>query len=241
MNPLRICMWSGPRNVSTAVMYSFAQRSDTKVLDEPLYSHYLRTTGANHPGKDEIMSSMENDGQKVVENVILGPCEKPILFMKQMAHHLVDIDRSFITHTRNILLIRDPVQMLPSLEQRLPSLHLKFTGLSVQAELLDEIMELGQEAVVLDSKELLLDPEGVLQQLCDKLNISFDPAMLHWPAGTRAEDGVWAKHWYHNVHRSTGFKPFSEKKEPFPEKLLPLLEECMPYYEKLNKAAIKAA
>ena len=241
MNPLRICMWSGPRNVSTAVMYAFAQRTDTSVLDEPLYGHYLRTSGADHPGRDEVISSMENDGKKVVENVILGPCRKPVLFMKQMAHHLVDIDLGFIKSTRNILLIRDPVQMLPSLEQRLPALHLKFTGLAVQAELLDEMKRLGQDPVVLDSKELLLDPEGVLHQLCDKLNISFDSAMLQWPAGTRAEDGVWAKHWYHNVHRSTGFKPFSEKKEPFPEKLLPLLNECIPYYEKLKGAAIRAA
>src|SRR5262245_29116068 len=110
----RINVWSGPRNVSTALMYSFAQRSDTRVVDEPLYGHYLRVSGAPHPGADEVMADMSTDAAQVIGEVIMGPCDRPVLFMKQMAHHLVDLDRSFLAKTINVLLIRDPVQMLPS-------------------------------------------------------------------------------------------------------------------------------
>jgi hypothetical protein len=237
----RINLWSGPRNVSTALMYSFAQRPDTQVVDEPLYGHYLRVSGAPHPGREEVLAAMDCDGERVVRQVILGPAERPVVFFKQMAHHLVALDRSFLGKTTNVILTRDPAEMLPSLAHQIPQPSLRDTGLAAQSELLAELSALGQEPPVLDARELLLDPPGVLAELCRRLSIPFLPAMLSWPAGGRCEDGVWAPHWYENVHRSTGFTPYRRKSAPFPERLLPLLAECRPHYEILHAAAIAAA
>lgn len=237
---LRLSVWSGPRNVSTALMYSFRQRTDTVVVDEPLYGHYLRSTGADHPGAREVMELMDGDGERVVREVILGPCERPVHFFKNMAHHLPGLDQSFMGSITNVLLIRDPKEMLPSLTKQLPSPALRDTGLREQAGILDSILAGGEEPIVLDARELLLDPRGVLRQTCSILGIPFEEAMLSWPAGPKPEDGVWAKHWYHNVHASTGFAPYTPRTGPFPEWLRPLLEECLPLYERLRKYAIVA-
>jgi hypothetical protein len=237
---LRLCVWSSPRNVSTALMYSFAQRPDTRVLDEPLYGHYLRVSGAEHPIPEDVISSMESDGRKVISDVILGPCDRSTLFMKQMTHHLVDIDLSFLRRTTNVLLTRDPVEMLPSLDGVLDTPRLRDTGFKGQADLLELLHEYGQQPPVLDSRELLENPAGVLAALCDRVGIEFDDLMLGWAAGPRPEDGVWAPHWYANVHRSTGFQPYRPKPEPFPTHLDPLLAECRPYYDTLYELAIKA-
>jgi len=221
-------------------MYSFAQRSDTQVIDEPLYGHYLRVTDAVHPGADEVMADMDCDAQSVIQNTILGPCDRPVLFMKQMAHHLVDIDRNFLSQTTNVLLIRDPFDMLPSLVNQIEKPVILDTGLKMQAELLKELQTLGQNPPVLDSRELLKDPKHALTQLCDILDIPFENNMLSWQPGPRKEDGIWAKHWYRNVHKSTGFQPYHPKPEPFPTKLRPLLDECRPYYDLLYGQSIKA-
>ncbi|MCP3956305.1 MAG: sulfotransferase family protein [bacterium] len=240
MEPLRICLWSGPRNVSTALMYSFAQRADTRVVDEPLYAHYLRVSGADHPGREEVLRAMETDGETVVREVVLGPCDRPVLFMKQMAHHLVELDREFLEHTVNVLLIRDPADMLRSLVNQLPRPRLRDTGMAVQHELLEQLRSLGQDPPVIEAREILLDPPGVLAQLCERLGIEFDEAMLRWTAGARSEDGVWAPHWYHNVHRSSGFAPYREKTEPVPQHLEPLLARCRPHYDELFRGALRA-
>ena len=240
MNVLRINLWSGPRNVSTALMYSFAQRSDTRVIDEPLYAHYLRVSGADHPGRDEVLAWQENDGEKVVRDVILGPCAKPVLFMKQMAHHLVEIDRAFLAQTANVILTRDPEDMLPSLAENLKTPSLRDTGYAMQTELVAELEALGQHPPVLVAAEILRDPRRVLGELCRRLGIAFDPAMLSWNPGARPEDGIWAKHWYASVHRSSGFAPYAKKTAPFPERLRPLLEECRPHYSSLAARAIRA-
>jgi hypothetical protein len=234
-------VWSGPRNVSTALMYSFRQRPDTVVVDEPLYGHYLRVTGADHPGDREVMAAMDCDGDRVVREVILGPCKRQILFMKNMAHHLVELDRYFLGHITNVLLIRDPKEMLPSLAEQLPHPTLRDTGLAKQAEMMDLILERGEEPVVLDAKHLLLDPPGVLRNACEKLGIPFYESMLSWPPGPKPEDGVWARYWYDSVHSSTAFAPYRPKTEPFPERLEPLLRECRPFYERLCRFAIKTA
>jgi hypothetical protein len=240
MSTIRINLWSGPRNVSTALMYSFAQRSDTLVIDEPLYAHYLRVSDADHPGKAEVIDAMIDDGERVIREVILGACDRPVLFMKQMAHHLVEIKRDFLAETVNVLLIRDPVQMLPSLGQTLTNPILRDTGLAMQAVLYQQLLDLGQQPPVLESKQLLLNPHRVLSQLCDQIGIGFDEKMLQWPAGARPEDGIWAKYWYHNVHKSTGFDQYRPKNEPFPPRLLRLLAECKPHYELLAQKAIQA-
>lgn len=236
-----ICLWSGPRNVSTALMYSFAQRRDTRVVDEPLYGHYLRVSGAAHPGRDEVIAAMNCDGDAVMK-ALLHPSEtpdKPLLFMKHMAHHLTGLDLGFMRETHNIFLIRDPSDMLPSLTIQLPNAGLADTGLAVQAALYESLRAAGQKPAVLDSRQLLLDPPGVLAALCQHLQIDFDPHMLSWPAGPIAADGVWAKHWYHAVHRSTGFSKYVAK-HGFPEDLEELLRACTPHYEKLYGNAIRA-
>ena len=201
---IRICLWSGPRNVSTALMYAFAQRADTRVVDEPLYGHYLRVSGARHPGRDEVMAAQNCDAEEVVRDVILGPTNRPVLFIKHMAHHLVEIDGSFLAATRNAFLIRDPAEMLPSLVNQIAEPTLRDTGLPQQAELYDRLAGMGQSPPVLDARELLLDPEHVLEHFCHDLGLAFDPNMLSWTPGGRPEDGVWARHWYQSVHRSSG-------------------------------------
>ncbi|QIN80798.1 sulfotransferase family protein [Rubrobacter marinus] len=221
-------------------MYSFRERPDTRVLDEPLYGHYLTVTDADHPGAHEVMEAMDNDGERVVREVILGRCEKPVLFLKNMAHHLAGLDRAFLREITNVLLTRDPREMLPSLLHQLPSPTLRDTGLREQVEILEAALASGNPPVVLDARELLLDPRGVLGRACERLGIPFDEAMLRWPAGPKPEDGIWARHWYRNVHASTGFGRYSPKPEPFPERLEPLLRECLPLYEELRRHAITA-
>jgi hypothetical protein len=222
-------------------MYSFAQRSDTLVVDEPLYGHFLRVTGTIHPGRDEVLATVNCDGDAVMRELLSteGEPGRDVLFMKQMAHHLVDVDRSFMRQIHNVFLIRDPQQMLPSLTIQMPHAQLADTGLETQWLLYCELLDLGQHPAILDSRELLLDPGGVLHKLCAQLEIPYTDNMLSWPAGPRPEDGIWARHWYHALHKSTGFSSYVEKKD-FPEELEPLLEQCKPWYEKLYEHAIRA-
>ncbi len=234
-----ICLWSGPRNVSTALMYSFAQRSDIEVIDEPLYGHYLRVSGADHPAGDEVMAAMNCDGDAVMQALLEPRGDARRLFLKHMAHHLVDIDLGFMRHTSNVFLIRDPRDMLPSLTIQVPHAGLADTGLKKQWLLYSELCDAGQSPAILDSRELLLDPAGVLARLCDHLELPFDDTMLHWEAGPRPEDGVWAPHWYHAVLKSTGFAPYRPKKD-FPARLESLLAECLPWYERLYAQALKS-
>jgi hypothetical protein len=236
-----ICLWSGPRNVSTALMYSFAQNEGVAVVDEPLYGHYLRVTGADHPGRDDVIAAMDCDGDAVMRQLLARQAERPRprLFIKHMAHHLVDIDLGFLRQTCNIFLIRDPRDMLPSLSIQIPEPRLADTGLLRQWELYSGLLDAGQEPAILDSRELLISPRGVLERLCEHIGLPFTPAMLSWEAGPRPEDGVWAPHWYQAVHQSTGFAPYRAK-TGFPERLQSLLEECQPWYDKLFEGAIRA-
>ncbi|MGI9174559.1 MAG: sulfotransferase family protein, partial [Rhodothermales bacterium] len=214
--PMLLSMWSGPRNVSTALMYAFRQRSDTSVVDEPLYGHYLWTSGAEHPGRDEILAAMDTDGERVVREVLLAapPTSRPVRFFKNMAHHLHGLDRGFLDRMTHLLLTRDPREMLPSLAQQLSQPTLRDTGYEEQIELMEREERAGRPPVVLDARELLLDPEGVLREACERLGLPFEPAMLRWPPGPRPEDGVWARHWYESVHASTGFAPYRSKTAP---------------------------
>jgi hypothetical protein len=241
MDVLRFSLWSGPRNVSTAIMYAFAQRADTRVVDEPFYAHYLEVTGLPHPGREVVLANQESDVEKVIRDVVLGPCDRPVLFIKQMAHHLVDVDRSFLGKTLNGLLIRDPSDVLRTLPNQILEPTLADTALPQQVELYGQLVALGQDPPVLDARELLGRPSGVLEQLCERLGISFDAAMLSWERGPRPEDGPWAPYWYDGVHRSTGFEPYRPKTDPFPAELEALLEECQPYYEYLYSKALRAA
>jgi hypothetical protein len=246
---VRICLWSGPRNVSTALMYSFAQRSDTRVFDEPLYAHYLARTAARnyHPGAAEVLAAMDNDGERVIRESILatpapnasGAVPKVLLF-KHMTHHLVDIDLDFLRHTVNVLLTRDPGEMLPSYAREVSTPTMMDVGYRRHVELLQYLRGMGQNPAVLDATLLLLNPRGVLSALCERIGIAFSDSMLSWAPGPRPEDGVWAKHWYTSVHQSSGFRPYVSKAEPLAAHLEPLWRECLPYYEELRKSAIEA-
>lgn len=236
----RISLWSGPRNISTTLMYSFAQRSDTKVFDEPLYGYYLKNNPAAkayHPGAEEILNTMETDGEKVVD-VMLTENAKPVLFFKNMTHHLPGLDQGFLKGMVNIILTRHPEEMLPSYAKVVSNPQLHDVGYKMQVDLVGYLRAQNLPVVVLDAKKVLLNPKEQIQNLCAFIGISFEENMLHWSAGARPEDGCWAKYWYASVHSSTGFLSYQPKKEPFPERLKPLLEECLPYYKELEGLAL---
>jgi len=221
-------------------MYSFAERPDTAVIDEPLYGHFLRVSGTLHPGRDEVLNSVNCDGDEVMASTLGNPpAGVEILFLKQMAHHLTELDVSFLNKTKNIFLIRDPREMLPSLTIQLPQAQLVDTGLKLQWELFEKLRNMGQYPAIIDSRQLLLNPPSVLEELCAHLGIDYIDSMLTWEAGPRVEDGIWAKHWYHAVHKSTGFAPYVAKTD-FPSHLEPLLAQCSPWYEKLYSHAIRS-
>lgn len=237
----RICLWSGPRNISTALMYAFAQRKDTKVFDEPLYAHYLKThpeAHKYHPGTKDILATMENDGEKVVSATILRNNEKPVLFFKQMTHHLYGLNRDFLKHTINIILTRNPKEMLPSFDKVIPNPSLDDVGYALHVDLVNYFKAKDMRFTVLDAKSVLLNPEDKLKKLCEFIAIPFDGQMLSWPPQPIPEDGIWAKNWYNSVHQSTGFLEYTPKSGEFPNHLQPLLSECRPYYTELKTYAL---
>lgn len=240
MQTTRICLWSSPRNISTAMMYAFARRPDTIVFDEPLYAHYLRVTGVIHPGQEEILEAQENDGDKVVQQLMLGAFDSPVAFFKQMTHHLVQLNEAFLSQMKNILFIRDPKQIISSYAQVRPDVNMQDIGIEKQWQLYQQLTGNKQHCVVLDSNEILKAPEKVLSELCNAIDIPFYNSMLHWPAGPKPEDGVWAKYWYDNVHKSTGFEKQTTSNRPLPEYLEPLYNESKKYYDQLFQHSIKA-
>ena len=233
-----ICLWSCPRNISTALMYSFAQRQDTQVFDEPLYAHYLKISGANHPAAAEVLQSLENDGNKVVQKVILQKSKK-VLFHKLMTHFLIDIDTDFLLEVSNIIFIRNPEEIIASYSKVIPNPKLEDIGLKQQYELYLLLERQGNMPIVLDSKHLLQSPELILNKLCAILEILFDKKMLKWKKGARKEDGIWAKHWYANVNNSTGFLPYAGKEIQLSVSNVILAKKCKPYYEFLTAKSIQ--
>lgn len=237
----RIHLISNPRNLSTALMYSFAQRSDTQVVDEPFYGHYLTIRpGVDHPAKRETLASMRTDAEEVVEKVIMADYTRAVVFFKDMAHHLIELDYDFMLPLTNLFLIRNPHQLIASIGQVMRQPSMEDIGSQQQYRLFQWLKEHGQQPLVLDSGELLKDPPGVIEKLCHALDIPYEAEMLHWEAGARPEDGVWARYWYANVHRSTGFRKQETSNRPLPEHLLPLYEEAKPYYEALYEYAFRA-
>ena len=236
---LRINCWSGPRNISTALMYSFRERADTTVVDEPFYAHYLRVSGREHPGRQEVLDSQDQYSDRVIQNVIMSDYLTPVVFFKQMCHHLVDIDLSFLDNCSNILLIREPSLVIRSHAKNVPDLKVSDIGLDIQNFLLNRILESGKAPVVVDSANLLMRPEAILRELCQHLEITFDDSMLSWEPGPKPEDGVWAKHWYKNTHESSAFSNKESERDPMPEKFLPVLEEATILYDNLKKYACK--
>ncbi|MEJ8562242.1 HAD family hydrolase [Yoonia sp. GPGPB17] len=229
---MRIAMWSGPRNLSTAMMYAFGNRADFAVWDEPFYAPYLKATGLDHPMRDEIIATHETDPQIVAKRCIdTIPAQKPHLYMKHMPHHMIDgFPLDWAKDCVHVHLIRHPARVIASYGAKRDEMTLEDIGFQQQAALYDKI-----GGLVIDSADIRADPEGMLRKLCDAIDLPFDPAMLHWNAGPREADGVWAKHWYNAVHRSTGF---AGVEGPVP-KLATAQEKmrhlAMPHYEKLAK------
>ena len=235
--PIRIAMWSGPRNISTAMMRSWGNRADAAVIDEPFYAYYLRATGKRHPGADEVMAGGETDWRNVVDQVTGSvPNGKKILFQKQMTHHLLpEVDRQWLNAVTNCFLIRDPAEVITSyIKKNDVDLALEDLGFVQQAEIFDWVSQnTKQEAPVIDARDVQENPRRMLEMLCDATGVDFDQAMLSWPPGLRETDGVWATHWYSEVARSTSFQPYRPKNEPVPERMREIHERCRECYEKL--------
>ncbi len=235
--PLRIAMWSGPRTISSAMMRSWGNRPDTAVWDEPLYAHYLKQTGIDHPGAAEVIAHHEPDWRKVVDRLIGSvPDDKPIFYQKHMAHHLLpEIDRDWLDRVENCFLIRDPEEMITSLTKNLPHPRIEDTGLPQQVEIFELVRaRTGRTPPVLDARDVRTDPRAMLSRFCNALGVEFSDAMLAWPAGPRASDGIWAKHWYDAVEKSTRFLPYRPKPDRVPPELEDLHAACREYYDVLH-------
>ncbi|MPZ60861.1 MAG: HAD family hydrolase [Propionibacteriales bacterium] len=210
MTVVRLAMWSGPRNVSTALMRSWENRPDCAVVDEPLYAYYLQWTGIDHPVRDEVIASQPAELDAVVAS-LLGPAPggAEVFYQKHMTHHLLpETDRSWIAGLTNVLLIRDPREVVASYLRSRSSVEPADIGIPQQLRLYDKLVSSGDEPPVVDAGDFLRDPESYLRWLCAWVDVEFTDRMLSWPPGPRDSDGVWAPHWYDAVWRSTGFEPW---------------------------------
>jgi hypothetical protein len=241
--PVRIAMWSGPRNISTAMMRSWGNRPDTFVCDEPFYAHYLRATGRDHPGADEVIATGETDW-RIVTARLTGevPDGKRILYQKQMTHHLLpEIDRAWLGSVTNCFLIRDPAEVIVSYLKKNNDPALDDIGFVQQAEIFEWVRgRTGAIPLVIDAHDVLENPERILRLLCDAVGIDFTEAMLSWPPGLRQTDGIWAKHWYGEVAKTTGFrKPPHQDREPIPERLRGVYERSRECYARLYEYRLR--
>ncbi|HEX6198569.1 MAG TPA: hypothetical protein VFZ37_21880 [Jiangellaceae bacterium] len=233
---VRLAMWSGPRNISTAMMRSWENRPDAIVVDEPLYAYYLAATGADHPAREEVIATGETDWRAVVAT-LLGPVPDGIrvFYQKHMSHHLLpDTGRDWIAQLTNILLIRDPREVVASYGRIRDTVTPHDIGLPQQVELYDRLAADGSPPAVLDAADFLRDPEGYLRALCDMTGLEFTGRMLSWPAGPRDSDGVWAPHWYDAVWKSTGFAPYQERRPALSGSAAEAAEAAWPMYEYLH-------
>jgi hypothetical protein len=234
--PIRVAMWSGPRNVSTAMMRAWGNRQDTFVIDEPFYAYYLKATGTQHPGAEEVISAGETDWRKVVAQ-LTGPIPKGkrILFQKQMTHHLLpDVDRQWLDAVTSCFLIRDPREVIASYIKKRENPALEDLGYVQQTEIFDFVRARAKSLPpILDAKDVLKNPERMLGLLCKAIGVEFSESMLSWPAGFRETDGVWAKHWYGEVAKTTSFRPYRPRHDEVPERLSKIYERCRDCYERL--------
>ncbi|MBG1230925.1 HAD family hydrolase [Aestuariivirga litoralis] len=231
-------MWSGPRNISTAMMYAFAARPDGMAWDEPFYAAYLAQTGLQHPMTKEILAADENDAGRVAMRCA-GPAAKPVFYQKHMTHHMVPaFDRTFIRGLTNAFLIRSPEKVLASYAKKHDEVTLHAIGFVEQAEIFEQVADAtGKAPPVVDADEHLKNPQASLEKLCAAVGIAFDPAMLHWEAGPKSCDGVWASHWYNAAWASTGFSAPEAKAVELPDHLKKIADQARPYYDKLKAHA----
>ncbi|TXH69765.1 MAG: HAD family hydrolase [Lysobacteraceae bacterium] len=233
---IRIAMWSGPRNISTAMMRAWENRGDCAVSDEPLYAAYLSRTGLVHPGRDEVIAAGESDWRKAVA-ALLGPApgDRPVWYQQHMNHHLLpEMDTDWVLRLRNVFLIRDPAEVVASYIKSRASVTPEDIGLPQQERLFEWLRQrLGAPPLVIDSGDFLRAPETYLRALCAVFGIPFTPRMLTWPQGPRDSDGVWAPYWYDAVLRSTGFEPWRARESALSGAARTVAESCRPMYERL--------
>lgn len=226
-------MWSGPRNLSTAMMYSFGTRGDFSVMDEPFYAAYLAASGADHPMRSEILEAHETDPARVAAACAADP-ETPHLYMKHMPHHMLDgFPLDWARECVNVHLIRHPARVIASYAARRERPTLEDIGFAQRVHLYEAL-----GGVVIDSTDIRANPERMLRLLCEAIDLPFDPAMLGWRAGPRAEDGIWAAHWYGAVHWSTKFAGVEGDLPALEGAVGKVLEAALPYYERLAKQAL---
>jgi hypothetical protein len=235
-----IAMWSGPRNISTAMMYAFGNRSDCEAWDEPFYAFSLRNFGNDHPMREEILRANESDWEKLVAKCTT-PSRKPVFYQKHMTHHMLEgYDRNFINQLSNAFLIRKPENVLASYARKWSDVDLRAIGFVAQAEIFDQVSQrTGAAPPVIDAEDVLENPRQVLGSLCTKLGIAFDENMLHWPKGPKPFDGVWAPHWYNAVWQSDGFSKPEPKVVELPAELRKIADAAKPHYEALRAFAIQ--
>jgi len=229
-------MWSGPRNISTAMMRSWGNRPDTAVIDEPFYAYYLETTGKKHPGAAEVIAQGETDWKKIVDQLTTSaPSGKRIFFQKQMTHHLLpQIDRGWIVELTNCFLIRDPLEVILSYIKKNPEPDLEDLGCVQQSEIFNLVRaKTNSIPPVIDARDVLENPERILRLLCDAIGVPFEEKMLFWPPGLRDTDGIWAKHWYDEVTRSTSFRPYQPREGVIPDRLRKIHDQCRESYDRL--------
>ena len=238
---VRVAMWSGPRNISTAMMRAFENRPDTVVVDEPLYAAYLARTGIDHPARDEVISSQPIDVEAAVAELFEPlPTGRRIHYAKHMAHHVFrDMDLHWTLGLRNVLLIRDPVEVVASYVRSRESCEPEDIGLPQQGWLMELWDGHGLEVPILDAGEFLQAPEAHLRWLCEWLEIPFTSRMLSWPSGPRPSDGVWAPHWYSSVWASTGFEARHPRKTSLSDHDAAVAEACRPIYAALYSRRVE--
>jgi hypothetical protein len=235
---IRIAMWSGPRNISTALMRGWDSRADTVVMDEPFYAAYLAATGLPHPMREEVIAAHPTDWEAIARDCATR-AGAPVVYQKHMCQHMIDgAPRGWMRQVRHAFLIRPPAEVAASFSDRWEGMGAEDLGYARQADLYDHVGDLtGTAPPVIEARDVLSDPEGMLRALCTALGVAFDPAMLAWAPGTRPTDGVWAAHWYGTVARSTGFAP-PRPPQPAPEALRPIVDACQPHYDRLAAARL---
>ncbi|HEV8689028.1 MAG TPA: HAD family hydrolase [Ideonella sp.] len=235
---IRIAMWSGPRNISTAMMRAWENRGDCAVSDEPLYAAYLAATGLDHPGRDEIIADGDTDPARVAEALSTGPVpgSAPIWYQKHMTHHLLPgRSTAWVRRLVNVFLIRDPAEVVESYLKSRATVAAPDIGLLQQVALFDDVADhLGAAPPVIDADDFLRTPGPYLRALCERLGLLFTDRMLHWPAGRRESDGIWAPYWYDAVWKSTGFEPWRPRSPQLQGEALRVAEACRPAYERLR-------
>jgi hypothetical protein len=238
---IKIAMWSGPRNISTAMMRSFENRPDTEVVDEPFYAYYLKESGSPHPMAAEVLASQSQDFMTVVKQLKETRGAAKIQYQKQMTHHLgADEDLSWAAELINCFLIRDPAEVIASYTQSRGVCSAEDIGIVRQWQIYQQVQGLtGQALPIVDANDVLQNPERILKALCAKMGIPFHPNMLSWPPGIRSSDGVWHPHWYASVKASTGFAPYVAKSVSLNTQQQGVYAEVAPYYAELYARRIQ--